>query len=179
MNFENFSTWVPLLMWIGFEQVLKLTNLINKMNSQNHVQAMKIWPKTEKMNMASYDKIFMHDHEETWFIRFWDFFHEIRVKKCFAIWGEKESHGVQWKKKFWSWWKVLWVVKTREKLEFSYLEFFFSLDQLRWNGKFWKLKLNPLFSPKSQLNSHTWAPLTLSKSKWRKWGSYCWKWGVI
>ena len=41
--------------------------------------------------------------------------------------------------------------KTSEKFEFSYLEKFFSLYQLRWNGKSWKLKLNPLFSWKSQV----------------------------
>jgi hypothetical protein len=39
--------------------VLKLTNLTKRLNNQNHVWAVKIRPKTEKMNMASYDDIFM------------------------------------------------------------------------------------------------------------------------
>ena len=31
--------------------------------------------------------------------------------------------------------KVICVEKTSEKFEFSYLEMFFSLEKLRWNGK--------------------------------------------
>ena len=30
---------------------------------------------------------------------------------------------------------MLWVEKTSDKFEFSYLEKFFSLNKLRWNGK--------------------------------------------
>ena len=62
MHFEKFSTLFSLLMWIIFEQVLKLTNITNKLNNQNNVQVVKIRPKTEKLNMASYDDIFMEKH---------------------------------------------------------------------------------------------------------------------
>ena len=31
--------------------------------------------------------------------------------------------------------KMICVVKTSDKFEFSYLEKFFSLDKLQWNGK--------------------------------------------
>ena len=65
----------------------------------------------------------------------------------------------------------LCVWETSEKFEFSYLEKFFSLDKLWGNGKSWKLKLNPLFSRKSQVNCHSYAPLTLSKAKRCQWGS--------
>jgi hypothetical protein len=39
--------------------------------------------------MASYDEIFIQDHDETYLIQFWDVFHEIWVKMSFAICGEK------------------------------------------------------------------------------------------
>ena len=42
----------------------------NALNTRNHAQAMKIRPKTKKLNMTSYDKIFMQNHEETCFIQF-------------------------------------------------------------------------------------------------------------
>ena len=64
-------------MRIRFEQVLKLTNLTNRLNNQNHVRVIKIQPETEQPNMASYDEIFMHDHEETCFNRFRYVFHDI------------------------------------------------------------------------------------------------------
>lgn len=70
MNFDKFSTSFPLLMRIKVEQVLKLTNLTNMENNQNHVWAVKFGPETEKMSMASYDDIFMQDHEETCFNQF-------------------------------------------------------------------------------------------------------------
>ena len=106
MNFEKFYTWFPLLMWIRFEQVLKLTNLTNRMNNQNHVRVVKIRPESKKMNMASYDEIFMQDHEETCFNRFQDVIHEIRVKMCFCNPRWKSvSHRVRWNRMFWSWWK--------------------------------------------------------------------------
>jgi hypothetical protein len=46
---------------------------------------------------------------------------------------------------------MLCVWETSEKFKFSYLEKFFSLNKLRWNGKYSKLKLNSLFSLKSQV----------------------------
>ena len=61
-EFLDFFYLIPLLMWIGVEQVLKLTNLTNKLHNQNHVRVVKIRPETEKMNMVSYEEIFMDDH---------------------------------------------------------------------------------------------------------------------
>ena len=46
----------------------------NGWKNQNHARAMKIRPKTRKMNMTSYDRIFILDHEETCLIRFRDVF---------------------------------------------------------------------------------------------------------
>ena len=143
MNFEKFSTLFLLLMWIVVEQVLKLTNLTNRMNIQDHVRAMKIRPKIEKLNMASYDDIFIQDHEETCFIWFWDIFHLIREKisffkswwkVCLMEFDERKSFEVDGKNDL--------VEKTSEKFEFSFLEKFFSLNKLQWNGKSWKLELN-------------------------------------
>ena len=92
-------------MWFWVEQVLKLTNLTKWLNSQNHAQAMKIRPKTEKLNLTSYDRIFILDHEETSLIPFRDVFHEIWLKISFYNpWWKIVSHGVQWKKKFEVWW---------------------------------------------------------------------------
>ena len=44
---------------------------------------MKIQPKTEKMNLTSYERIFILDHEETSLIRFWDVFYDIWLKISF------------------------------------------------------------------------------------------------
>ena len=101
---------------------------------------------------------------ETSFMRF-------RWKSVFAIWGERVSlMEFDERKSFEVDGKVLWVEETSEK--FDFLEKKFSLDQLGWNGKSWKLKLNPLFSRQSQVNPHSWDPLTLSKAKWCKWASF-------
>ena len=51
--------------------------------------------------------------------------------------------------------KVLWVEKTSDKFEFSYLEKFSHLKNLDGMENLKKLKLNPLFSQKSQVNSHS------------------------
>ena len=93
--------------------------------------------------------------------------------KCvFAIHGEKCVSWNLMKEKVLKLMKImLWVEKTSEKFAFSYLEKFFSLNKLRRNGKSWKLKLNLLFSRKSQESSHSRALLTFSKAKWYKWGS--------
>ena len=53
------------------------------------------------------------------------------------------------------------VWKMCEKFKFSYLENFFSLHKLRWDEKCWKLKQNPFFSWKSQVNSLLGSPLFL------------------
>ena len=63
--------------------MFKLINLTKLLNNQNHAWAMKIQPKTEKLNMTSYDRIFILDHEETCLIQFQDVFHEIQVKIFF------------------------------------------------------------------------------------------------
>ena len=106
MHFDNSCIWFPILMWFWVEEVLKLTNLTNGMNNQNHARVMKIWPKTKKMNLTSYERILILDHEETSLIRFWDVFHEIQLKISFYNpWWKSLSHGVWWKKKFEVWWK--------------------------------------------------------------------------
>ena len=61
----------------------------NELNNQTHAWAMKIRPKTEKINLTSYERILILDHEETSPIRFWDVFHEIRPKISF--------HNPRWK----------------------------------------------------------------------------------
>ena len=56
----------------------------------------KFHQKTKKLNMDSYDKIFMWDHEETCFIQFWYVFHEIWVKMCFCnVWWKSLSRGIR------------------------------------------------------------------------------------
>ena len=78
----------------------------NGLNNQNHAWAMKIGPKTKKMNLISYDRIFILDHEETSLILFQYAFHEIWLKISFYNpWWKSVSHGVWWKKKFEVWWK--------------------------------------------------------------------------
>ena len=109
------------------------------MNNQNHARAMKIRPETKKMSIASYDLIFMQDHEDTCFIQFWDVFHEIWMKKCFCNPRWKSvSHGVWWMKKFWSWrkntlsWENKWYVLV------FILRKVFWLEKIGCNGKSWK-----------------------------------------
>ena len=113
-----------MLLWV--DPVFKLINLTKWLNNQNHAQAMKIRQKIEKLNLTSYDRIFILDHEETCLIQFWDVFHEIWLKMFFYnLWWKSLSHGVQWKKKFEVWWKnALCFEKLHEKFEFSYLEKF-------------------------------------------------------
>ena len=106
MNFEKFSTWFLLLMGIRVKKVLKLTNLTNRMNNQNHVWAVKIRPKIWK---SVHGFIWWYFHSRSWR----NMFHSILI---FLSWDLGEnlfcsarltsvSHGVQWKKKFGSWWK--------------------------------------------------------------------------
>ena len=84
----------------------------NELNNQNHARVMKIWPKTEKMNLTSYERIFILDHEERSLIQFQDVFHEIRLKISFYNPRWKNlSHGVRWKKKLEVWWKMTCVLK--------------------------------------------------------------------
>jgi hypothetical protein len=163
-----FSTWFPLLMWIKVEQVLKLANLTNRLNIQNHVWAVKFRPETEKkkwkwLHMMWFSCRIMKKHVsidfEMSFMSFGWKYH------FFNLWWMSESHGVRWKKSFWIFVKTCFElrkqVKLDEKLSFI-LRKVLSLE---------KLKLNPLLSRKSQVNSHSQAPLTLSKAKWCKWGS--------
>jgi hypothetical protein len=55
----------------------------NGLNNQNYAWVMKIRTKIEKMNLTSYDRIFILDHEETSLIWFRDIFHDIRLKISF------------------------------------------------------------------------------------------------
>ena len=117
LHFDKFCTWFPILKWFWVEKVLKLSNLTNWLNIQNHARAMKNQTKTEKLNMTSYDRIFIMGHEETCLIRFRDVFHEIRVKIFFYNpWWKSVSHGFRIKKKFEVWWKnslclkIVWEV---------------------------------------------------------------------
>ena len=100
-------------MWFRFEKVLKLIDLTNWLNNQNHVRAMKIRPKTETLIMTSYDRILFQGNEETCLIRFQDVFHDIWVEISFYNpWWKSVSHGVRWKKKFKVWWKNALCLKT-------------------------------------------------------------------
>ena len=51
--------------------------------------------------------------------------------------------------------KVLWVEETSEKFDFSYSEKFSQSKKLDGMASLEKLKLNRLFSQKSQVNSHS------------------------
>ena len=66
------------------------------------------------------------------------------VKKCVSWNSMKEFFFEVMERMFYIW-------ETSEKFKFSYLEKFFLTQQLRWNGKYWKLELNPLLSWKSQV----------------------------
>ena len=93
-------------MWFWVEEVLQLTNLTKWVNNQNREWAMKIRPKSKKMNLTSYDRILILDHEKISLIRFQDVFHEIWLKISFNnLWWKSFSHGVRWKKNFEIWWK--------------------------------------------------------------------------
>ena len=130
-----FSTWLLLFMWIKVEKMLKLTNLTNRLNNQNHVWVLKIRPKTKNLNMASYDEICMKDHEETCFIRFWEVFYEIHMKMWFCNPGWKSwSHGVWWKKSF----QVLWK------------------NALSWENKWKWMRCLSFHTYKSFLTRKTW-----------------------
>ena len=98
MHFDHFCTWFLTVMWFLLEQMLKLINMTKWLNSQNHARVMKIWPKTKILNLTLYDRIFIMYNEETSLIRFWDEFHEIRLKIIFYNpWWKSLSHGVRWK----------------------------------------------------------------------------------
>ena len=75
--------------YYDFKKCLNSQTWQNVMNNQNHPWVMKIQPKTEKMNLTSYERIFILDHEETSHIRFWDVFHEFDRKYVFTIHDEK------------------------------------------------------------------------------------------
>ena len=73
------------------------------------------------------------------------------------------------KEKFWSFVEKCFdlrkQVKVDDRFKFSYLEKFYHSKNLHEMENLEKLKLNPLFSRKSQVNSHSYAPLTLPKVK--------------
>ena len=98
MHFYKTWTWFLILMWL-LKNCLNSQTCQNVLNNQTHARAMKIRPKTEKMNFTSYEIILILDHEETSPIRFWDVFHEIWSKISFHNPRWKGlSHGVRWKK---------------------------------------------------------------------------------
>ena len=51
--------------------------------------------------------------------------------------------------------KVIWVEKTNDKFDFSYWEMFSHYKNLYGMEKLEKVKLNPLSSKQSQVNSHS------------------------
>ena len=113
---------------------------------------MKIWPKTEKMNLTSYDKIFILDHEETSLIWFRDVFHEIWLKMSFYNpWWKSLSHGVRWKKKFEVWWKnYLCFENCVRSLSFhTWKSFHTSQTSMRWKI----LKIRTKSSLRSKITS--------------------------
>ena len=127
--------------------------------------------KMKKLNLTSYNRIFILDHEETSLIRFRDVFHDIQLKIIFnSPWWKVCLMGFDERKSLKFDERMLCVWKLCEKFKFSYLEKFFLTHKLRWGEKSWKLKQNPLFSQKSRVNSHSWTLLLLSKAKMDKWG---------
>ena len=132
------------------------------LNSQNHARAMKIRPKTKKLNLTSYERILILDNEKTSLIGFWDVFHEIRLKMSFYnLWRKSLSHGVR--KKVWSLVNKCFVFwKLCEKFKSSYLEKFFSLHKLRWDEKILKIQTkSSLLSKISSKLSLLVSPLAL------------------
>ena len=135
---------------------------------------------TEKLNLTSYDRIFILDHEETNLIRFLDVFNEMWLKLSFYNpWWKSCLMGFDERKSLKFDERIPCVWKLCDNFKYSYLENFFLTHKLQWAEKYWKLEQNPLFSRKSQVNSHSWALLLISKAKMHKWSSWGWKWGVI
>ena len=101
----------------------------NGLNIQNHAWATKIRPKTEKLNMTSYDKIFIMDHEETSLIQFRDVFHEIWLKTSFYnLWWKKCVSWGSMRKKVWSLMKECLVFENCVRsLSFHTWKFFSSI----------------------------------------------------
>ena len=134
-----FSTWLSLVMQIGVEKMLKLTNLTNKLNIQFHVWVVKFQPKIEKwtwIHMMRFSCRIMKKHVsidfEMFFMRFiWKCFYashdewvslmEFDGRKCFEVYGKS---AFSWENK----WEV-WVFILRKV---------FSLEKLGWNDKSWK-----------------------------------------
>ena len=104
------------------------------MNNRNHARVMKIWPKTEIVNLTSYDRIFIFDHEEPSLIWFRDVFHEIRLKISFYNpWWKSVSHGVRWKKNFEVRWKNALCFENCVRSSFHTWKFFLTLQtSMRW-----------------------------------------------
>ena len=153
VRFENFSSWFLLLMWFWVEQVLKLTNLTNWLNNPKSCAGGENSTKNWK---SKHSFIWWDFHSGSWrnmshsILRFlsWDL-----GEKCdFAIRSEKVCLMESDERKRLKLMEIMLCVwETRKKFKFSYLEKFFLTQQLRWNGKSWKLELNPLFSCKSQV----------------------------
>ena len=123
---ENFpKAW----MWIlrSFEVVCLLPcklELSKFLNSQTWQVG---WTAKIMCGRWNFDQKLKNEHGFIWWyfhVGSWrNIFH--LIMRCLS-WDldEKVSHDILWKKKFWSWWKMLWIVKTSEKFDFSYLEKF-------------------------------------------------------
>ena len=139
-------------MWNGFKKMLKLTNLTKGWTTKIMRGQWKFDKKLKNwtwLHMMIFSCRIMKKHgsfdSEMSFMRFgWRCVFSIHGEKCVS-WNSMKEKVLKLMK------IILCVEKNNEKFEYSYLETFFSLDQLRWNGKSWKLKLNPLFSRKSQV----------------------------
>ena len=74
-----------------------------------------------------------------------------------------------WVEKWWSGWEM----KSWNKRDVSTWKFLFEKQT------YFKIELDPLLLKKTSLCSHTKAPLSLSKGKWRKWVSWGQNMGFI
>ena len=141
---QNSQTW----------QIGWTTNFMCK--RWNFNQKLKIWTWLHKMRFSCRitKKHVSINSEMSFTIFTW---------KCvFAIQGERVSHGVRWKKKFWSWWKsaLCWENKW-EVWVFILRNFFLTLPTLME----WKiLKTQAKSSLLSKISSKTLTPRLLSLS---------------
>ena len=190
-NDENYlEAWICILMRYepgsrsscdsALKKYLNSQTWQNGLNNQNHARAMKIRPKTEKMNLTSYERILLLDHEETSPIQFGYVFHDIWSKLVFTIHDEKLVSWGSMNEKFRSWVEECFcVLEWCEKIKFSYFDkfsHFTNFDEMKNIENLHKI-LSTLENLKQIVT------LTLSscspKLKMRKWGSWGRKWGVI
>ena len=106
------------------------------MNNQTHAHVMKIRPKTEKINLTSFERILILENEETSPIRFGCVFHKIWLKIVFF--HNHDENWVSWgsmNEKVRSWVEECFCVLERcEKINFSYFgkfSHFTCLDEMK------------------------------------------------